>query len=102
MFLSEGQIIIGRISDPFGFGWDLFGTAGYKVDLTIITTKFIWYFSVILIVIGHVMAVYLAHVEAMRHFDTRRQALMSQAPMLMLMVGYTMVSLWIIAQPIVS
>jgi hypothetical protein len=55
-----------------------------------------------LIVAGHIIAVYLAHVEAMRHFATRPQALMSQAPMLMLMVSYTMVSLWIIAQPIVS
>jgi hypothetical protein len=46
--------------------------------------------------------VYVAHVIALREYPTRRGALRSQVPMLVLMVGYTMVSLWIIAQPIVE
>jgi hypothetical protein len=46
--------------------------------------------------------VYLAHVMAVRVFGDRRAALRSQYPMLALMLGYTMMSLWIIAQPIVS
>ncbi|HWP90276.1 MAG TPA: hypothetical protein VNM70_20515, partial [Burkholderiales bacterium] len=58
--------------------------------------------SVIAIVLGHVAAVYLAHVMAVRVFGDRRAALRSQYPMLALMLGYTMMSLWIIAQPIVS
>lgn len=36
----------------------------------------------------------------MRHFADRRLAMRSQYPMLALMVGYTMASLWIVAQPI--
>ena len=54
------------------------------------------------IVIGHIAAVYLAHAMALRVFGEKRAALRSQLPMLALMIGYTMVSLWIIAQPIVS
>ena len=100
LLLVEGQIVIGRLSDPFGFGWDLFGTAGYKVDISVISAKFAWFFSLAAIVVGHMVAVYLAHAEAMRIYDDRGKALRSQLPMLALMVGYTMLSLWIIAQPI--
>ena len=102
----EGQVAIRLISDPFGFGWDLFNTSAYKTDITIINAKFVWYFSVILIVIGHVIAVYIAHIEALRIYADRSQdrygILISQLPMIVLMIGYTMLSLRIIAQPIVG
>ena len=62
----------------------------------------VWYTAVVAIVVGHVLAVYVAHVVALREFRGRRAALRSQLPMLVLMVGYTVVSLWIIAQPIVE
>lgn len=101
-FLLAGQLIIPLISDPFGWGWDLFGTAGYKMDIGIVTAKFVWYLSVTTIVLGHLIAVYLAHVMAMRAFPTVRAALMSQLPMMALMVGYTMISLWILSQPVVE
>ena len=52
--------------------------------------------------LSHIAAVYLSHAEAMRLFATRQAALRSQLPMLFLMVCYTMLSLWIIAQPIVA
>ena len=45
---------------------------------------------------------YVAHAVALREYRDRAAALRSQLPMLGLMVGYTMVSLWIIAQPIVE
>ncbi len=31
--LVAGQVVIPLASDPFGYGWDLFGTARYKVDV---------------------------------------------------------------------
>lgn len=102
LLVFEGQNAIALISDPFGFGWNLFGTAHYRVDITVMNAEFLWFFSVAVIVIGHIAAVYLAHAEAMRLFATRQAALVSQLPMLVLMVGYTMLSLWIVAQPIVA
>ena len=102
LLVFEGQIFISRLSDPFGFGWNLFGTAGYKVDLTIINAKFVWFFSVIAIVTGHIAAVYLSHAEAIKLYGSPARALKSQIPMMVLMVAYTMLSLWIIAQPIVA
>lgn len=102
MFVASGQFIIPLASDPLGRGWDLFGTAGYKPNLLLIDAATVWYFAVAVIVLGHVAAVYLAHKAALHAFGTRRAALLSQVPMVVLMMIYTMSSLWILAQPIVG
>ena len=98
--LIQGQLIIPLVSDPFGAGADLFGTAGYTVDIAITNARFIWFFAVISIVVGHIIAVYLAHLRAAGLFRNGQLALKSQLPMLLLMVIYTVVSLWIISRPI--
>lgn len=100
--LIAGQLIIPLSSDPFGVGWNLFFTTHYRVDIAIVNTKFAWYTAVAAIVVGHVLAVYLAHIMALRVIGDHRAALRSQIPMMVLMVGYTMISLWILAQPIVE
>ncbi len=101
LFLTAGQFIIPLASDPFGFGWNLFGTAKYKVDLGIVSPYVLWYSAVTIIVIGHVIAVFLAHGGSARLRHSSR-ALASQIPMVALMVAYTTLSLWILAQPIVG
>ena len=101
-FLAMGsKYLIPLASDPFGFGWDLFGSANYFVRMGMVDARLLWNVSIAAIVAGHIAAVYLAHVMAMRVFADKRAALWSQLPMLVLMVSYTMVSLWIMAQPIV-
>jgi hypothetical protein len=100
--LIQGQLLIRLASDPLGFGWNLFGTARYRPDIGIVGARAVWYTAVVAIVLGHIIAVWIAHVVALREYRDRRAALRSQLPMLVLMVGYTVVSLWIIAQPIVE
>jgi quercetin dioxygenase-like cupin family protein len=95
-------LLIPLLSDPLGYGWNLLGTAGYRIEIAVVGARFAWYTAVTAIVLGHMVAVYVAHVVALRELDGRRVALQSQYPMLVLMVGYTLVSLWIIAQPIVE
>ena len=97
-----GQLIIPLASDPFGYGWNLLGTAEYRINIGVISARILWYLSVGLIVVGHIIAVYLAHLISLRTFQDRSVAMSSQYPMLMLMVIYTVVSLWTIAQPIVA
>ena len=82
-FLVAGQFIVPLVSDPFGIGWDFFGTSGYRVEIGVI----VWYSAVIAIVAGHVIAVGVAHVVATRVFDTPGAALRSQYPFLILMVA---------------
>lgn len=97
-----GQYAIPLLSDPLGHGWNLFGTAGYQVDIGLITPRLQWTVAVLAVVLGHVIAVYLSHVTALQVFRSRRATLFSQIPMVLLMVGYTMLSLWILSQPIVE
>ena len=58
----------------------------------------IWYLSVGAIVLGHIVAVVLAHRLALR--DARLRPVLAGLPLVLLMVGYTVLSLWIIAAPI--
>jgi hypothetical protein len=100
--LIQGQGMISYVSDPFGWGWDLFGTAGYEIKIGVVDAAFVWYSQVALIVAGHVIDVYLAHLISLRFFEDSKRALRSQSPMLVLMSLYTVLSLWILSQPIVE
>ncbi len=102
LLLVQGQYVVPLISDPFGFGWNLFGTAGYRVDIAVVGARFAWYTAVTAILIGHIAAVTLAHVKAMRVLPERGAALRAEVPLTALMVGYTFLSLSIIAEPIVE
>lgn len=97
-----GQGIIPLLSDPFGWGWNLLGTAGYRINIDLISARFVWWVSIIAIVLGHVFSVYVAHIIALRRMPTASSAVKSQYPMLVLMIVYTATSLWIIAQPIAN
>jgi hypothetical protein len=58
----------------------------------------VWYLSVGAIVIGHIAAVVLAHRRALA--DSATRPIVAGLPLVILMIGYTVLSLWIIAQPI--
>lgn len=73
---------------------------GFQPSFLLAGAAIVWYVQLVLIVVGHVMAVYSAHLRAGASFRTPRNALLSQYPMLLLMVAYTMTSLWILAQPV--
>jgi hypothetical protein len=58
----------------------------------------VWYLSVGAIVLGHIAAVVLAHRRALR--ESARRPILAGLPLVILMICYTVLSLWIIAQPI--
>ncbi len=99
--MVQSQNLIPLLDDPLQKGWHLWpAVASYKASFALAQASTVWYAQVILIVLGHVVAVYLAHLRAGERFRTAQRALLSQYPMLLLMVIYTMTSLWILAQPI--
>jgi hypothetical protein len=100
--LTQGQYIIPLMSDPFGYGWNLLGTAGYRIDVAIVGARFAWYAAVTAIIAGHIAAVYLADVRAHQIFGARAAALRAQVPLTALMVVYTFISLSILSEPIVE
>lgn len=99
LLLVDGQLVIPLASDPFGWGWNLFGTSGFEPNAELFSSKFVWYFVVIAIVIGHMLSVYLAHLVTLTFSDNESNAVKAGTPILLLMVLYTVISLWVIAQP---
>jgi hypothetical protein len=102
LIYTQGTKIIAIVSDPFGMGWNLFGTAHMFRGPILPDMGFVWHTQVGLIVFGHIVSVYLAHIEALRTFETPRKAMLSQLPMLGLMMVFTASGLWILAQPITN
>lgn len=102
VLLIPGQAVVPLLSDPFGMGWNIFGTASYKINLNAINAKAAWFFSVAVIILGHVLAVYMSHLVSLKILKSRDNATRSQYPMLILMLLYTAISLWILSMPIVE
>lgn len=95
----QGAQIVRLISDPFGVGWDLFGTAHIAINI-VPDLGVVWHTQVFVIILGHVVSVYMAHMQALKLFRDRRTAVLSQLPILMLMVGFTTLGLWILSLPL--
>jgi hypothetical protein len=95
LVIFEGQQVIAALSDPFGLGWDLFGTAERRIVFFITTTTPVWYVQVASIVVGHVLGVVLAHDRALADFGP--DAIRSQYAMLILMIALTSLGLLVLA-----
>jgi hypothetical protein len=54
------------------------------------------------IILGHLLAIWVAHTAAYDRFPSRLQAIRSQYPFIVVMVLYTMTSLWILSQPVIE
>ena len=97
---TQGIRVIALASDPLGRGWDLFGTATWFRRVFVPDTGVVWHVQVGLILLGHIASVYVAHLIALDLLRQRRAATLSQLPMLVLMVAFTVAGLWILSQPI--
>jgi hypothetical protein len=98
--LFEGQATFYLASDPFGDGWDIFGTADRAINYTYLSQNATWYVQVAVVVVGHVAALTLAHDRALALYRDTRLAVRSQYWMLAVMVGFTSLALWLLAQAV--
>lgn len=97
--MVQAQGLIPLLNDPLQRGWHLWpAVAGLQPSFALAQASTVWFAQIVLIVGGHVIAVYLSHLRAGERFRTAQRALLSQYPMLVLMVIYTMTSLLILAQ----
>lgn len=96
VFVMLPQLLWPRILDPVASVPEPVAidpaAAGFDVNV-------LWTLIVGAIISGHVLSVYLAHVLALDRCGDRRLAVRTELPLLALMVCYTMISLWILAQP---
>ncbi|MDP1775488.1 MAG: hypothetical protein Q8K94_02605, partial [Moraxellaceae bacterium] len=100
LILTQGSQLLRLLSDPLGLGWDLLNQGQRMPSPTIPDIGLVWHTQVGLILVGHIVSVYIAHEEAVRTFGNQRHAMLSQLPMLLLMMAFTVFGLWILAQPI--
>jgi hypothetical protein len=98
LLIYQGEVGVRLMSDPWGKGWDLFGTHDFQPNFTFLTPHTIWYVQVAALVTGHIAGLAVAHDRAVGLFRTPRMALWTQYPMLVLMVLYTVGGLWVLSQ----
>lgn len=103
VLLVNGQYALVALSDPFAAGWNLFGTAGMQVvtgvTLGAEATWIVWNLQAGAIIGGHVLAVLAAHRIATRLHAQPAQAALSELPLTVLMVAYTVFGLWLLSTP---
>jgi hypothetical protein len=96
LLVTQMRVLPWLVTDPFGFGWNLL-RLGPPPEWAPLDMGFIWHTEVALILTGHLVSVCVAHMISLRVFPSRRQALLSQVPMLLLMIVYTSIGLWILS-----
>ncbi len=97
-FWFQSQTIIGFASDPLGNGSNYLGTADFSIDYSTLSANAIWLVQVCSIVIGHILGLALAHDKALALTNTHRRALLTQVPMLVAMVIYTVCGMWFLSE----
>jgi hypothetical protein len=97
LLVIQGQYAITLASDPFGYGWDLFGTVDFSPNIAPFSPNTVWYVQVAALVGGHVAGLAVAHDRAVTILG-ERDALRSQYAMLALMVVYTVGGLWLLSR----
>ena len=100
LLLTQGPKLSPLLSDPFARGWDLLGTSHQLHHQNLPDAGWVWHLQVALILGGHIISVIAAHQVAIRVFKTPSRALISQIPMLLMMMGLTVFGLWILSQPL--
>ncbi|MDQ3766726.1 MAG: hypothetical protein M3346_05220, partial [Actinomycetota bacterium] len=88
LLVFEGQNGYILASDPFARGQNLFGTADWVINYTLVSTSAIALVQVAAIVIGHVVGVISAHDRAVVIFP-RPSITRGQYALLMVMVAYS-------------
>ncbi|SEG07733.1 hypothetical protein SAMN05421751_11022 [Jhaorihella thermophila] len=102
-FMVDGQYALLAATDPLGRGDDLLGLGKVYVTTGFFNTlgsmRVIWLSMAGAVVLGHVIAVLLAHAVAVRALGPGRRAALSQAPLAIFMIFYTLFGLWLLASP---
>lgn len=103
VFLVNGQYALAAATDPLGTGADLLGLGDYRVTTSFLNTaesvETIWQVQSGAIVLGHIVAICVAHRMALDIWETPRKAAIGQIPLAVLMVFYTLFGLWLLASP---
>jgi hypothetical protein len=102
-FLVQVQYLTATIADPLAGGRNLFGlgrstvTVGFLNSLE--SVRPILLTKVFAIILSHILSVIMAHRLAARFCNTRRDLLLIQCGVSLLMIVYTIFGLWLLSTP---
>lgn len=100
-FLVQIQYTVAAASDPWAQGADLLGLGTFYVSTGFFNTqdsvRVLWLCQAGSVVLGHVVALLLAHAVAVRQFPQR--AALTQIPVAIFMIYCTFLGLWLLASP---
>lgn len=89
-FLRLSPTLATAVSNPFG------PTGSLEV---LVLPPWIGGLGLLFVLVGHLLAIWVSHATAFELFSGRLQAIRSQYPFIVVMIFYTMTSMWIITQP---
>lgn len=102
-FLVQIQYLIATLGDPLARGWNLFGLGGFRVTTGFLnsteTVKPILLINVAAVVISHIVSIAMAHHVSGRFAKTRRDLILIQLFLSILMIFYTIFGLWLLSTP---
>ena len=96
-FTLEASLLIPALSDPFGFGWDLFSTAAMQPG-DLISQKIVWWFQLLFIIIGHIYGVITAASISKKLFGDSGKTSPALIPQIVLLILLSEFSILLIAQ----
>jgi hypothetical protein len=98
LFIYQGQVTLALLSNPFGEGRDVLGLSGLTPNAALIQPTLVASIQALSIVLGHLLGVLAAHERAITVLD-RRSAVVGQAPLMVVMIGYTLGGLTLLFAP---
>jgi hypothetical protein len=89
-FLSLSPALVAVVSQPL---------APPVTLQTLVLPAWFGTLQLLFVLVGHLLAVWVAHARSFSLFPGRLQPIRSQYPFVIVMVFYTMTSMWVVAQP---
>jgi len=102
-FMVNIQYTVAALTDPLQNGRDLLNLGTFYVTTGFFNTqssvRTIWLSQAGVVVFGHVISLLLSHRIALKLWSNAKAASMSQIPLALFMVFYTLLGLWLLAAP---
>jgi hypothetical protein len=99
--LVNSQYAVLAFNDPFAQGWNMLGAQGFHVTTSFLnnleSVVSIWGFQTMVIVIGHIIGIAVAHAISLQLHASSAQAIKSQVFLAIFMVAYTLLGLWLLS-----
>lgn len=95
MLMIQGSLVVSSISDPLGWGWDLFGTADYP--WTPYAPHLVPLIQGVILVLGLAGGAYTGWKLSLQNFGTPGKAVKAMLPIGVFLVGLTIIFMYVFA-----